>query len=63
MARLDPDLFPDRFDLDRYARRMRQQEISRVLRLVATGWHGWVHRLTGAAPSARQAGAHGLRTN
>ena len=63
MARLDPDLFPDRFDLDRYARRMRQQEISRVLRLVATGWHSWVRQLTGAARSAPQAGAHGLHTN
>jgi hypothetical protein len=63
MARLDPDRFPDRFELDRYARRMRQQEISRLARLVAVGWHRWVPQLTGAAPSARPVAARGLRTN
>jgi hypothetical protein len=58
MARLDPERFPDRFELDRYARRMQQQEISRLTRLVAVGWHGWVRQLTGAA---RPAAARGFR--
>ena len=53
MARFDPDLFPDRFELDRYARRMRQQEISRVMRAVATIWNRWVRHSTGAAPVSR----------
>ena len=63
MARFDPDLLPDRFELDRYARRMRQQEIGRVVRLVAAGWHSWTLRLTGAAPSARPVAVRGLRTS
>ena len=63
MARFDPDLFPDRFELDRYARQMRQQEIGRMMRLVAAGWHRWMLRLTGAAPSARPVAVRGLRTN
>lgn len=63
MARFDPDLFPDRFALDRYARRMRQQEIARLTRLVAVGWHRWVRQWTGAAPSARPVAARGLRTS
>jgi hypothetical protein len=63
MARFDPDLFPDRFELDRYARRMRQQEIGRLTRLVAVGWHRWVQRMTGAAPSARPVAVRGLRTS
>lgn len=63
MARFDPDLFPDRFELDRYARRMQRQEIGRVARLVAAGWHTWMLRLTGAAPSARSVAARGLRTS
>jgi hypothetical protein len=58
MARFDPDLLPDRFELDRYARRMRQQEIGRVMRTVASVWNRWVRHSTGAAASA---GAHGLR--
>jgi hypothetical protein len=60
MARFDPDLLPDRFELDRYARRMRQQEISRMMRAVATAWNRWARHSTGAAPSAA---AHGLRMN
>lgn len=60
MARFDPDLLPDRFELDRYARRMRQEEISRVMRAVAKVWNRWVRHSTGAAHSAA---AHGLRTN
>ncbi len=60
MARFDPELFPDRFELDRYARRMQRQEISRLARLVALGWHRWMDRLTGAArpPAARGLSAH-----
>jgi hypothetical protein len=61
MARLDPERFPDRFELDRYARRMQQQEISRLTRMVAVGWHAWVRQLTGGAPSARRVAARGLR--
>ena len=63
MARLDLDLFPDRFELDRYARRMRQQEIGRLTRLVAVGWHRRLQRWTGAAPSARPVAPGALRTN
>lgn len=37
MARLDPNLIPDRFALDRYARRMRREETDRMLRAVAQG--------------------------
>jgi hypothetical protein len=58
MARFDPDLFPDRFELDRYARRMRQQEITRLTRLVGAAWHRWVAQLTGAAPAG-----YGLHTS
>ena len=60
MARFDPEFFPDRFELDRYARRMQQQEISRLARLVALGWHRWMDHLTGAARpvAARGMGAH-----
>jgi hypothetical protein len=60
MARFDPELFPDRFELDRYARRMQRQEISRMSRLVAVGWHRWMDRLTGAV---RPVAARGLRTH
>jgi hypothetical protein len=60
MARPDPDRYPDRFELDRYARRMQRQEISRMSRLVAVGWHRWMDRLTGAV---RPVAARGLRTH
>ncbi|MFO1325546.1 MAG: hypothetical protein U1F15_15990 [Burkholderiales bacterium] len=32
MARLNPDHFPDRFALDRYARQMRNDEMARIVR-------------------------------
>jgi hypothetical protein len=50
MARLDPNLIPDRFALDRYARRMRREETDRMLRAVAQ----WLSRarVTAAARSA-----------
>jgi len=58
MARLDPELIPDRFELDRYARRMRDQEFGRLIRAVVDGVRRWAGRLSHAAPSAR-----GLRAN
>jgi len=60
MARFDPEFFPDRFELDRYARRMQRQEISRLTRLVAIGWRRWMDHLTGVA---RPIAARGLRTH
>ena len=48
MARLDPNLIPDRFALDRYARRMRREETDRMLRAVAQ----WLSRFRAAAASA-----------
>ena len=50
MARLDPNLIPDRFALDRYARRMRREETDRMLRAVAQ----WLRRVrpgVAAAPA------------
>ena len=48
MARLDPNLIPDRFALDRYARRMRREETDRMLRAVAQ----WLSRFLTAAATA-----------
>jgi hypothetical protein len=62
MARLDPELFPDRFELDRYARRMRDQEFGRLIRAVADGVRRWARHLSYAAPSAHPA-ARGLGAN
>ncbi|MBK9114650.1 MAG: hypothetical protein IPM22_03155 [Betaproteobacteria bacterium] len=47
MARLDPNLFPDRFALDRYARRMRREETDRLVRAVVQ----WVSRAASGAAS------------
>lgn len=62
MARLDPELFPDRFELDRYARRMRDQEFGRLIRAVVDGVRRWARQLSFAAPAAHPA-ARGLRAN
>ena len=63
MARLDPERFPDRFELDRYARRMRDQEFGRLIRAVADGVRRWARQLSYATPSAHPATTRGLRAN
>ncbi len=55
MARLDPNLFPDRFALDRYAQRMRREETDRMLRAVAQWLHRFRHGLAAAPAAARRA--------
>ena len=50
MSRLDPNLIPDRFALDRYARRMRREETDRLLRAAVQ----WLRRVR-----AGVAGTHG----
>ena len=51
MARLAPNLIPDRFALDRYARRMRREETDRMLRAVAH-WLSRVGAAVATAPAA-----------
>jgi len=63
MARLDPELFPDRFELDRYARGMRQQEIGRLAGAVVAGVRRWARQMSSAARSVRPATTRGLRAS
>jgi len=59
MARLDPNLIPDRFALDRYARRMRREETDRLVRAfvqwvrrAGSGAHGMTAATRSAAPTS-----------
>lgn len=51
MARLDPNLIPDRFALDRYARRMRREETDRLLRAAVQ----WLRRVGAGVAATRGA--------
>ena len=46
MARLDPHAFPDRFALDRYARRMRSDETAHAAAAAVQGLRAATHHLS-----------------